>query len=97
MQQECINQMLVKNNYRPPEVGGAIAKRVERDGSVGFPSRRQRTEIGREDHEDWMRRASRMLDEDGPAGRGVERLLAGWLRFADAGLGSVGDVWVSWK
>jgi hypothetical protein len=36
MQQERIHQILVKDNYRLPDVGGAIAKRVERDGSVRF-------------------------------------------------------------
>jgi hypothetical protein len=70
MQQECINQMLVTNNYRPPEVGGAIAKRVERDGSVRFASWRKRTEIESAAHAGWMRGGSRMLDEDGGAGLG---------------------------
>jgi hypothetical protein len=43
------------------------------------------TEIGRLAHADWMGRASRMLYEDGRAGRGVERLFAGWFGSADVG------------
>jgi hypothetical protein len=31
------------------------------------------------DHADWRRRASRMLDENGGAGRGVELRIGGWL------------------
>ena len=44
---------------------------------IGFPAARKSEEesanFGSEDHVDWMRRSSRMLDEDGRAGCGVGR------------------------
>jgi hypothetical protein len=48
---------------------------------------RVNTETGSEDHADWMRRASRMLGEDGRAERGVERLDGLWSGGVHAGQG----------
>ena len=50
---------------------------------------KERTNFGSgeafEDHADWMRRASRISTGERPAGRGVERLFAGWFGSADVG------------
>jgi hypothetical protein len=48
---------------------------------AGFARGWERTSFGSEDHADWMRRASRMLDEDGRAGRGVGRAETVWSWF----------------
>jgi hypothetical protein len=39
-----------------------------------------RTEIGSAAHADWTQSGSRMLDEDGRAGRGVGLRIGGWLQ-----------------
>jgi hypothetical protein len=50
-------------------------ERAMKEGSGGFHAARKSEEegadFGCDDHADWMRRSSRMLDEDGHAGRGV--------------------------
>jgi hypothetical protein len=53
--------------------------RLESEGYYAArKSERGRTEIESAAHADWMRGASRMLDEEGRAERGVERSFAGW-------------------
>jgi hypothetical protein len=59
--------------------------RISRSMKIGKESADFGSGEAFEDHADWMMRASRMLDEDGVAERGVERSFAGWFGSADVG------------
>jgi hypothetical protein len=48
-------------------------------------SKKESGDFGSEDHAEWVRGASRVLGEDGLAGRGVERSCARWFGSADGG------------
>jgi hypothetical protein len=66
-----------------------VVLRRPRSGHSSGKSEGERANFGSEeafrDHADWMRRASRVLNEDGCAGRGVERSFGGWFGSADGG------------